>query len=80
MLCTDAGAGPGDPSDSGLAEEQPADLHRTSSENLCTLSLRIIGSEQRERVRVRGLAGRKFGLRERAGMRRCGKLAHPQRE
>lgn len=79
-LCTDAGGGRGDPSDGGLAEKWRADLHRTSSENLCTLSLGIIGSEERARVRVRGLACRKFGLRERARMRMCGKLAQPQRE
>lgn len=55
---TDAGGGRGDPSDGGLAEKWRADLHRTGGENLCTLSLRIIGSGQPERVRVGGLACR----------------------
>lgn len=57
----------GNPSDGGLAEKWHADLHGTSCENLCTLSLRIIGSEQRECVRVCSLACRKFGLRSTRG-------------
>lgn len=77
---TDAGGGRRDPLDGGLAEKRRADLHRTSVEKLCTLSLPIIGREQRERVRVGGLACRKFGLRERARTGMCGKRAHPQRE